>query len=180
MRHADVAMYVANRSTSGCCLYDPREDQHSVSRLALVSELRRAIEHKQLVLIYQPKIDLRHGRVGAVEAVVRWDHPQRGLLLPDEFIPLAEHTGLIRPLTFLVLDEALHQMNLWQQGGLKLRVAINLSARHLQDDNLAVRFVDAMAHCGVAPELLEFKISESAIMSIPLRAMDSLSDLDAM
>src|SRR3569832_2934 len=180
MRHADVAMYVAKRSTSGFCLYDPREDQHSVSRLALVSELRLAIEHKQLVLFYQPKIDLRHGRVVAVEAVVRWDHPQRGLLLPDEFIPLAEHTGLIRPLTFLVLDEALHQMHLWQQGGLKLRVAINLSARHLQDENLAERIGEAMAHWGVAPELLEFEITESANMSNQMRAMDTLTALDAM
>src|SRR3569833_2011863 len=180
MRHADVAMYVAKRSTSGFCLYDPREDQHSVSRLALVSELRLAIEHKQLVLFYQPKIDLRHGRVVAVEAVVRWDHPQRGLFLPDEFIPLAEHSGLIRPLTFLVLDEALHQMHLWQQGGLKLRVAINLSARHLQDENLAERIGEAMAHWGVAPELLEFEITESAIMSTPLREMDTLTELDAM
>ena len=180
MRHADVAMYIAKRSASGYSLYDPREDQHSVSRLALASELKQAIEHKQLVLFYQPKIDLRRGDVVAVEAVVRWDHPQRGLLLPDEFIPLAEHTGLIRPLTFLVLDEALRQMHLWQESGLNLRVSINLSARHLQDESLAEKIAEAMARWRVAPGLVEFEITESAIMSNPLRAMDTLTELDAM
>lgn len=180
MRHADVAMYVAKRSTSGFSLYDPKEDQHSVGRLALVGELRQAIEQKQLVLFYQPKIDLKSGQVAAVEAVVRWDHPQRGLLLPDEFIPLAEHTGLIRPLTFLVLDEALHQIHLWQKIGLHVRMGINLSARHLQDEYLAEKIGDSMKQWSVSPNLLEFEITESAIMANPLRAMNTLTRLDAM
>ncbi|MEK7322731.1 MAG: EAL domain-containing protein [Pseudomonadota bacterium] len=180
MRHADVAMYVAKRANAGFALYDPKEDQHSVSRLSLVGELRHAIEFKQLVLFYQPKIDLKTGLVSAVEAVVRWDHPQRGLLLPDEFIPLAEHTGLIRPLTFFVLDEALHQIHLWQKAGLELRMAINLSARHLQDEQLAGKIAAAMRQWGVAPQLLEFEITESAIMANPLRAMDTLTQLDVM
>lgn len=180
MRHADVAMYVAKRSSAGFALYDPKEDQHSVSRLSLVGELRHAIEYKQLVLFYQPKINLKTGLVSAVEAVVRWDHPQRGLLLPDEFIPLAEHTGLIRPLTFFVLDEALHQLHLWQKAGLHLRMAINLSARHLQDEQLAGKIAASMQQWGVAPQLLEFEITESAIMANPLRAMDTLTQLDVM
>ncbi len=180
MRHADVAMYVAKRANSGFALYDSKEDQHSVSRLSLVGELRHAIEYKQLVLFYQPKIDLKTGLVTTVEAVVRWDHPQRGLLLPDEFIPLAEHTGLIRPLTFFVLDEALHQLHLWQKAGIGLRMAINLSARHLQDEHLADKIVATMQQWGVAPQLLEFEITESAIMANPLRAMDTLTQLDVM
>ena len=180
MRHADVAMYVAKRSTSGFSLYDAKEDQHSVSRLALAGELRQAIEHKQLVVFYQPKINLKTGNVAAVEAVVRWDHPQRGLLLPDEFIPLAEHTGLIRPLTFLVLSEALHQIHLWQKIGLRVCVAINLSVRLLQDEHLAEKITHAMDQWSVSPELLEFEITESAIMANPLRAMDTLTQLDAM
>ena len=180
MRHADVAMYVAKRSTADYALYDPSEDQHSISRLAMVSELRHAIEYKQLVVFYQPKIDLRVGQIIGVEALVRWNHPQRGLLLPDDFIPLAEHTGLIRPLTFFVLDEALHQSHLWQKAGLNLRMAINLSARHLQDEQLAGKVNAAMRQWDIVPELLEFEITESAIMANPLRAMETLTQLSAM
>ena len=180
MRHADVAMYVAKRSTSGYALYDHLEDQHSVSRLAMVGELRHAIEHKQLVLFFQPKIDLKEGRITGVEALVRWNHPQRGLLSPDEFIPLAEHTGLIRPLTFFVLNEALHQTFLWKQSGLNLKMAVNLSAHHLQDEELANKVEAAMQQWDIPPELLEFEITESAIMANPLRAMNTLTRLSKM
>jgi diguanylate cyclase (GGDEF)-like protein/PAS domain S-box-containing protein len=180
MRHADVAMYVAKRSTSGYALYDHLEDQHSVSRLAMVGELRHAIEHNQLVLFYQPKIDLKEGQITGVEALVRWNHPQRGLLSPDEFIPLAEHTGLIRPLTFFVLDEALHQASVWKQNDLNLKMAVNLSAHHLQDEQLANKVEAAMRKWDVPPELLEFEITESAIMANPLRAMNTLTQLSKM
>jgi diguanylate cyclase (GGDEF)-like protein/PAS domain S-box-containing protein len=180
MRHADVAMYVAKRSTSGYALYDQLEDQHSVSRLAMVGELRHAIEHKQLVLFYQPKIDLKEGRITGVEALARWNHPQRGLLPPDEFIPLAEHTGLIRPLTFCVLDEALQQASHWMKSGLKLKMAVNLSAHHLQDEQLAGKVESAMREWDVPAELLEFEITESAIMANPLRAMNTLTQLSKM
>ena len=180
MRHADVAMYVAKRSTSGYALYDHLEDQHSVSRLAMVGELRHAIEHKQLVLFYQPKIDLKEGQITGVEALVRWNHPQRGLLSPDEFIPLAEHTGLIRPLTFFVLDEALHQASIWKKNDLNLKMAVNLSAHHLQDEQLANKVESAMRQWDVQPELLEFEITESAIMANPLRAMNTLTQLSRM
>jgi diguanylate cyclase (GGDEF)-like protein/PAS domain S-box-containing protein len=180
MRHADVAMYVAKRSTSGYALYDHLEDQHSVSRLAMVGELRHAIEHKQLVLFYQPKIDLKEGQITGVEALVRWNHPQRGLLSPDEFIPLAEHTGLIRPLTFFVLDEALHQASVWKKNDLNLKMAINLSAHHLQDEQLANKVESAMRQWDVPSELLEFEITESAIMANPLRAMNTLTQLSRM
>ncbi|MCP6768817.1 EAL domain-containing protein, partial [Klebsiella pneumoniae] len=91
--------------------------------LAMVGELRHAIEERQLVLFYQPKINLSEGRINGVEALVRWNHPQRGLISPNEFIPLAEHTGLIRPLTFFAIDEALHQNHLWRKAGLNLNVA---------------------------------------------------------
>ena len=180
MRHADVAMYVAKRSTSGYALYDHLEDQHSVSRLAMVGELRHAIEHKQLVLFYQPKIDLKEGQITGVEALVRWNHPQRGLLSPDEFIPLAEHTGLIRPLTFFVLDEALHQASVWKKNDLNLKMAVNLSAHHLQDEQLANKVESAMRQWDVPPALLEFEITESAIMANPLRAMNTLTQLSRM
>jgi len=180
MRHADVAMYVAKRSTSGYALYDHLEDQHSVSRLAMVGELRHAIEHKELMLFYQPKIDLKEGLITGVEALVRWNHPQRGLLSPDEFIPLAEHTGLIRPLTFFVLDETLHQASVWKKNDLNLKIAVNLSAHHLQDEQLANKVESAMRQWDVPPELLEFEITESAIMANPLRAMNTLTQLSKM
>jgi EAL domain-containing protein (putative c-di-GMP-specific phosphodiesterase class I) len=180
MRHADVAMYVAKRATSGYALYDPLEDEHSVSRLAMVGELRHAIEDKQLVLFYQPKINLSEGRITGVEALVRWNHPQRGLILPNEFIPLAEHTGLIRPLTFFAIDEALHQNQLWRKAGLNLKVAINLSAHHLQDEQLAHKVEISMDQWGVSPSSLAFEITESAIMANPIRAMATLTQLSSM
>ncbi len=180
MRHADVAMYIAKRAAENYAIYNTEKDQHSVSRLALVGELRHAIEFKQLVLFYQPKIDLKLGRISGVEALLRWDHPQRGLVSPDEFIPLAEHTGLIRPLTFFVLDEALHQLHLWQKVGLNLTLAVNLSAKHLQDQQLADKISTLMEEWSVPPEQLEFEITESAIMADPLRAMDTLNQLDTM
>lgn len=180
MRHADVAMYVAKRSTSDFAVYNPSEDQHSISRLAMVSELRHAIEYKQLVLFYQPKIDLKEGRIIGVEALVRWNHPQLGLMAPDDFIPLAEHTGLIRPLTFYVLNETLRQIHAWHKEGVNIKMAINLSARHLQDEQLADKVVASMRQWGIAPDLLEFEITESAIMANPLRAMDTLTRLNTM
>jgi len=180
MRHADVAMYVAKRSTSGYALYDHLEDQHSVSRLAMVGELRHAIEQKQLVLFYQPKIDLNERQIIGVEALVRWNHPQRGLLSPDEFIPLAEHTGLIRPLTFFVINEALHQAHLWKKSGIKLKMAVNLSAHHLQDEQLPNKVESAMRQWDVPSDMMEFEITESAIMANPMRAMNTLTRLSTM
>ncbi|HHM05880.1 MAG TPA: EAL domain-containing protein [Gammaproteobacteria bacterium] len=180
LRHADVAMYVAKRSASGYAVYDPREDEHSPSRLALVGELREAIERRQLVVFYQPKIELGSGRVTGVEAVVRWNHPQRGLLLPDDFIPLAEHTGLIRPLTFFVLEEALHQLHLWRRDNLGLALAVNLSARLLQDQQLAQKIARLMRHWEVPASCLAFEITESAIMADPLRAMNTLQFLNSL
>jgi len=180
MRHADIAMYVAKRSTSDFAIYDPIEDQHSVSRLTMAVDLRHAIENNQLMLHYQPKIDLKKGRVTGVEALARWNHPQRGLIFPGEFIPLAEHTGLIRPLTYFALDEGLHQIHLWQKIGLILKLAVNLSAHHLQDDQLVAKVASSLKKWGVSPELLQLEITESAIMDNPLLAMDTLTRLHAM
>src|SRR5207249_1273797 len=114
-------------------LYSAERDEYSPSRLALVAELRRAIDRGELVLHYQPKAEVRSGRVIGVEALVRWQHPARGLVYPDEFIPLAERTGLICELTLCVLDAALQQARAWQETGLDLSVSVNLSARDLLD-----------------------------------------------
>jgi diguanylate cyclase (GGDEF)-like protein len=129
LQHADIAMYTAKETHAGFALFDPGQNQHSPRRLTLLGELRRAIESQQLVLHYQPKVDAHTGRVLGVEALVRWQHPEHGLIPPAEFIPVAEHTGLIAPLTHYVLDAAMQQCRAWQQAGHELSVAVNVSAR---------------------------------------------------
>src|SRR3990172_13298910 len=121
----------------GFAVYDPQRDQNSLRNLSLMGDLRAAIDDSQLELFYQPKVNLRTGRVFGVEALVRWRHPIYGLMYPDEFIPLAERSGLIKPLTLWVLRRALMQTRDWVQCGIDISVAVNLSARNLQDSALA-------------------------------------------
>jgi EAL domain-containing protein (putative c-di-GMP-specific phosphodiesterase class I) len=163
--------------TSGIELYDPEHDGHSRDRLNLVSELRRAIDNGELVLHYQPKVDLRTGNTESVEALVRWDHPTRGLVYPDEFIPLAEHTGLIRPLTDTVLDEALRQCAVWRAEGIELAVAVNLSVRTLHDLHLPDRIRHALNRHRLPAGALQLEITESTLMADPQRAIDVVSRL---
>src|ERR1700724_779936 len=134
--HADVAMYTAKLGHERFALYDASRDQYSPRRLALLGDLREAIALGQLRLYYQPKADLQTGLVNSVEALVRWQHPTLGLLPPDQFIPLAEQTGLIDPLTHWVVETAIEQCRHWLDGGRELRVAVNLSMRNLRDTNL--------------------------------------------
>src|SRR5581483_8474721 len=137
MQRADVAMYVAKEGRTGFELYSADRDRHSPRRLALLGDLRRAIDHEDLILHYQPKADMRSGGVRGVEALLRWNHPDHGTIPPDEFIPLAEHTGLIRPLTLFVLDEALAQCRRWNDAGVAVGMAVNLSVRNLYDPSFA-------------------------------------------
>ena len=109
LQHADVAMYVAKGTGAGSSIYDPEKDTNDGRQLALVGELRRAIEHDELTLCYQPKVSLETRTISGVEALVRWNHPEQGLLMPDVFVPLAERTGLIRPLGRYVLERAIEQ-----------------------------------------------------------------------
>lgn len=180
MRRADVAMYVAKRAQSSYAFYNPDQDQHSVGRLAMVGELRKALEQKQLIVHYQPTVDLKQREVIGVEALLRWQHPGRGTLQPDEFIPLAEQTGLIKGLTLFVLNEALQQLHLWQRAGLHLRMAINLSARNLNDPDLVRQLDELLNRWQILPQQLQLEITESAIMEDPPRAMSTLSRLYAM
>ena len=180
MRRADVAMYVAKRAQSSYAFYNPEQDQHSASRLALVSELRHALEQNQLVVHYQPTVDIRQKRVVGVEALLRWQHPIRGILQPSEFIPLAEQTGLIKGITLFVLNESLQQLHQWQTKGVHLRMAVNLSARNLNDPDLVKHIDGLLNHWQVLPEQLQLDITESAIMEDPPRAMSALSQIHAM
>jgi diguanylate cyclase (GGDEF)-like protein len=180
LRHADVAMYVAKRSHSGIEMYSREHDLFSVERLALASEVRRAIEQNELVLHYQPKIDLRTGQAFAVEALVRWQHPTRGLLGPGEFLPVVESTHLIKPLTLYVLDEALRQVRAWADAGEHIGVAVNLAAAYAGDTRLPAQVADSLARHGVDASLLEIELTETAVLDDPTRAQAVLEALAAL
>jgi diguanylate cyclase (GGDEF)-like protein len=180
LRHADIAMYAAKQNHVGFMLFDHAQDQHSPRRLALLGELRRAIERHQLLLHYQPKVDVHTGRVLGVEALVRWDHPERGLVLPTEFIPLAEPTGLISPLTHYVLDVALRQCRQWRQAGHELSVAVNVSVRRLLDLDFPAEVATLLGRYQVPPQLLVLEITESTIMADPAHALQVLRQLNGM
>jgi diguanylate cyclase (GGDEF)-like protein len=180
LQRADVAMYVAKEHPAGCEVYSRERDAYSPDRLTLLTELRRAIDRGQLVLHYQPKVDVRTGEIHGVEALVRWKHPERGMVPPDEFIPPAQKTGVIGPLTMFVLDEALRQCRNWTLQGLELCVAVNLSTRNLLDVHLPDTVGELLSRWEVPPSLLELEITESTILADPVRAMQILSRLHEM
>jgi diguanylate cyclase (GGDEF)-like protein len=180
LRRADVAMYRAKDESSTYAFHDERIDRRDPARLTLVAELRRAIRNRELVLHYQPKAALRSGQVASVEALVRWLHPERGLIPPDEFVPLAERTGLMKPLTSYVIDEALRQCAEWRDRGLNLAVAVNLSTRNLLDVSFPEEVAELLRARGVEPSLLEFEITESTVLIDPARSKLVLDRLSAM
>jgi diguanylate cyclase (GGDEF)-like protein len=169
MRHADVAMYAAKKAHLPH-VYAPEENQYSSGRLALAGQLRRAIERNELRLQFQPQLDLATREVRTVEALVRWQHPERGLLRPDEFVPLAEHAGLIKPLTRWVIEESLAECRRWNDAGLSLAVAVNVSSRDIVDLNLPDEVGRMLARQGVDPASLELEITESTLLTDPVRA----------
>ena len=181
MQHADIAMYLAKQTHVGFVLFDPAtHDQHNPMRLTLLGELRRAIDQGQLLLHYQPKVDAHTGRILGVEELVRWQHPSQGLIPPSEFIPLAERTGLIGPLTDYVLDAALHQCRDWRRAGHDLSVAVNVSTRRLLDLSFPDTVAAILAAREVPAELLIIEITESAIMADPTHALQVLNRLNGM
>ena len=177
IRHADVAMYIAKKKNSGYALYDPGLDQYSPRRLALMSELAQAIKQNQLALYYQPKIAIEDGRVIGLEALIRWKHPTEGLLLPAMFIPQIEMGTMIRPLTLWVVEEAITQYLKWRDMGLMTKIAVNISARNLLDDDLPDEVLRLIEKHDAAPDCLEMEITESAIIADPDRAFDILTRL---
>jgi diguanylate cyclase (GGDEF)-like protein len=176
VRHADVAMYASKR-THAPTIYAAKHDDNSPERLALVGELRRAVEKQELLVHFQPQVDLTTGQTARAEALVRWQHPVRGLLHPDEFIPMAQNTGLIRPLTRAVLDTALGQCRAWRDAGLEIGVAVNLSGRDLLDLSLVDEVDRALARWNLDPGQLELEISESTLLSDPVRMRRVLTRL---
>jgi diguanylate cyclase (GGDEF)-like protein len=180
IQRADVAMYSAKHANSGHALYDNKLDQHNPTRLALLGELRHAVEQEQFVLYYQPKVNLKTFQVTGVEALVRWNHPREDLLLPDTFIPLLEQTGMIRSLTPWVLNESLRQGQMLQDKGIPITISMNLSVRDLQDPYLADAFAEQLAALQISPRWLELEITESAVMTEPERALEVLTRLSSM
>jgi diguanylate cyclase (GGDEF)-like protein/PAS domain S-box-containing protein len=180
IRRADVAMYVAKQSGTGYAIYTLEHDQHSPGRLALMGELRHAIEQEELILHYQPKLSLKDRRVIGVEALVRWQHPIRGLILPEQFIPLAERSGLINLLTTWVVTEAIRQCRAWQREKLPFPVTVNLSARNLQDPQFPNQLQKLLKEYEVRPSCLELEITESTFMADPTPALEDLLRLTQM
>jgi diguanylate cyclase (GGDEF)-like protein len=171
LQRADVAMYQAKEGHIGIEVYAPERDQYSPRRLALVGALRVAIEQRELTLVYQPKIELVSEQMVGVEALVRWQHPEHGFVPPDEFIPIAESTALIQPLGQFVLETALDQARCWQEAGLSLHVAVNLSVRNLLEPTLVDRVAGLIARAGIAPGRLTLEITESGVMTDPEAAI---------
>lgn len=180
MRRADIVMYVAKRSTGSFAFYDARYEVAQRQHLSLLGELRRAVESAELRAYYQPKIELASGRVGGVEALVRWRHPTRGLVPPDEFMPYAEQTGFIRVITRWMLAVTLRQCGRWAADGMPLQVAVNISARDLMSRDLPQLVNDLLHNHRVPPELVCLEITESSFMEDPEHALATLRALHGL
>jgi diguanylate cyclase (GGDEF)-like protein/PAS domain S-box-containing protein len=172
MQRADIAMYSAKARGIDHEVYSASRDGHSRARLALIGELPDAITNGQIVTFYQPKFDLVTGAIAGAEALVRWDHPQFGLLGPGAFLPLAEQTGLMRPLTLRVLDDALGQCARWAAEGLDMTVAVNLSAPNLLDMGLPDDVAALLEKRGVEPGRLQLEITETIVAADPVRVIE--------
>lgn len=167
LKSADIAMYHAKHQKLDHCVYDSSLDSHSTDRLTLMSELREAINKGSLELYYQPKVDLIAERIVGVEALVRWNHDVRGFISPDEFIPMAEQSGLIRPLTHWVISTALAQCEAWHQQGIPISVSINLSVHNLQDADFPAQVSQLLEMTKVDNQFIQFEVTESTIMTNP-------------
>ncbi|MEK6771756.1 MAG: EAL domain-containing protein [Pseudomonadota bacterium] len=176
-RRADSAMYVAKRTQSGYRVFSEDLSADEEGRLTMQSDLKRAIDAAEFFLHYQPKIDFEHSLVKGVEALVRWQHPEKGLIMPDRFIPLAEKTGLIKPLTNDILKMALKQCRAWQEAGLDLTVAVNISAISVQDPDFPDQIGRLLTQYQLHPNRLELEVTESAVMTDPARAIDCIRRL---
>ncbi len=174
---ADVAMYLAKADRTGVEVYDSNRDENSTSRIGMISGLRNAIEQGEIELHYQPKARLTDQQVTGVEALVRWNHPVRGLVPPDEFIPIAEQSGLMHRLTDLVLDLALTQVGEWRRGGMTVPVAVNVSFRDLLDSTMPARLQHTLDRHGVDAEMLTLEITERVLTADMDRARLTLNAL---
>ncbi|MGZ4671558.1 MAG: putative bifunctional diguanylate cyclase/phosphodiesterase, partial [Ilumatobacteraceae bacterium] len=177
LQRADVAMYVAKTKQVAAVRYDVRDDHYSAGNFGLIGELREGIDNGELVLHYQPKVLAINGRLEAVEALARWQHPVHGILNPDKFIPLAEHTDLIDNLTMWALTTALTEIRRLGPMASDVAVSVNVSARNLARADFAERVVGILKRLGVPAHRLVVEITETALLTDPLRAASVLDEL---
>jgi EAL domain-containing protein (putative c-di-GMP-specific phosphodiesterase class I) len=180
MRRADVAMYYAKKAGIGVAVYNEDNDINTPQRLALISGLPRAIKEDELVLHYQPKIRVSDRQVTGVEALVRWDHPEHGLLPPDQFVPIVELGDSIIALTDWVINRALTDFKAWQDEGLKFNIAVNVSILNIQDRKFLNKLNELILRHRVDPMYLQLELTESVIMADTTRTQETIETLDAM
>ena len=180
MRQADIAMYAAKRNNRGIIIWDEKYNQHGHERLSLMSDLRKAVDGNELALVYQPKVPLVGAATHYVEALVRWNHPKRGVVPPVDFIPFAEQVGYIRSITQWVLAHAIARCAAWRGEGLSINVSINLSARDVMDDTLPDRVAALLQVHGCAAQWIALELTESAILDDPGHAVENLKRLSAL
>lgn len=177
INRAAIARHDAATMPGHLQIYQPDRDLAHQRQITLIRDLRRAVVEGELFLCYQPKLDLKHGHVGQAEALLRWQHPTLGQVSPTEFIPLAERTGSMGPLTLWVIEEAIRQIAEWALRGLVIQLSVNISVNDLVDDDLAIRVTALLIHYEVSAEHLLFEITESAIMHNPQQALSVLEQL---
>jgi diguanylate cyclase (GGDEF)-like protein len=177
LRRADVAMYSAKEDHSSYRLYESALDRYSLRRFTVLNDFRRALDEEQFVLHYQPVVEIDGSAVRGAEALIRWEHPELGLVPPNDFIPIAEQSGLIGPLTHYVLERAVAECTRWRTSGRKLTVAVNLSVRDLMDLDLPGQVSSILTAHSLCPSALHLEITESMIMSDPDRALDTVTRL---
>lgn len=180
LKAADVAMYHAKHNKLGYCIYNPISDTHTPDRLSLIVELRDAISNNELMLFYQPKLDLTTRKIVGLEALLRWQHGERGFIPPVEFVPMAEQSGLIRQLTYWVISTALLQLDAWHRAGLEVGISLNLSMHNLQDPDFPMQLAQLLDQTNVDNRFIQFEITESVIMSNQAQVMGVLAVLSKM
>jgi diguanylate cyclase (GGDEF)-like protein len=180
LRHADAAMYAAKRANAGFAIYDPDTHERREEQLSLLSQLRLAISGGELRLVYQPKVELASGNITGVEALVRWLHPQKGVIPPDRFIPFAEQTGFIKTITAWVIGAAVEQAAEWRKRGRPMKISVNVSAQDLLNSELGEIVTAALDRHGLPPNLLCIEITESGIMGDAARAIEMLNRILAL
>jgi len=180
LRRADVAMYAAKETNIGYAFHNQEHESRTPDQLALTVEMRRAMERDEFELYYQPKLHLNSGLMTRAEVLIRWNHPNRGLLPPAAFVPIAERTGLIKPMTDWIMDRMLRQCREWHDAGAPVHVAVNVSAKSLQDQTLPIKIQTALDKWGIDPRFVKVEITESSIMADPAHALAITSMLQSM
>jgi predicted signal transduction protein with EAL and GGDEF domain len=180
LRRADAAMYTAKQTQVGYSFHREEIEARNPEQLSIVVEMRSALEHNEFELYYQPKIHLHSGLMTRVEVLLRWNHPKRGMIQPSVFVPIAERTGFIRPITDWLLERVMAQVRAWQDSGAPVHVAVNISAKSLLDQALPSKIQTLLDRWEVDPRFLKIEITESSIMADPAHALVIMTMIQAM